>query len=290
MKFGIYGQPNPHLDKPLLWSFAQGAEKRGHRVIWRNPAPFTPEQVEDFDAVVVLGMQPRKRLVVEAYNRAGRPAVVVDLGYLKREEYFQVGLNGLNWLPPFDCPDDRFRALGISRASRPRSTKKKPGVHIVIAGQKPGDGQHRMADNQAVITWAQGVVDRIREITDRPIIWRPHPLAPVQPVRFAELSDPRERTLARDLDGAHALVTFNSNAGHEALLAGIPVFCDPSAMYAEVANTDLSLIETPRWQSTKDYFSRLAYAQWTLDEMACGECMAFLETLLEDWKPPDEGA
>jgi hypothetical protein len=63
------------------------------------------------------------------------------------------------------------------------------------------------------------------------------------------------------------------------LLAGVPVFCDPRAMYAQLANLDLAALEEPFFPSAEErwaYFARLAWAQWTLDELRTGAPLQFL--------------
>jgi len=67
------------------WDKAMAEDKNlGWRPIWRNPAPFIPDQVEKFDLVLHYGMQGRGPDLVKAYGRAGIPVVIIDFGYLKR--------------------------------------------------------------------------------------------------------------------------------------------------------------------------------------------------------------
>ena len=60
-------------------------------------------------------------------------------------------------------------------------------------------------------------------------------------------------------------------------MKGVPVFCDEAAMYAEYANTDIDNIEKPLTFNLQEYFSRLAYSQWTCEEIVRGEKWEFLE-------------
>lgn len=177
MKVGLYGKSG-QFRAGIHEALAQGITALGWRPIWRNPAPFTPDQVEKFDLVLHYGMQGRGPDLVKAYGRAGIPVVIVDFGYLKRgsphepkpEGYFQVGLNGLNWLPPRACPEDRWEKLGLS-LPRARAKADKEG-HILICGQKAGDSQHSM-DLPGLKAWATATMGALRRHTDRPIVWRP---------------------------------------------------------------------------------------------------------------------
>jgi len=73
------------------------------------------------------------------------------------------------------------------------------------------------------------------------------------------------------LAGARLVVTWNSNVGHEALLAGVPVVAHGPAAYAELAGETLPSVDARR-----EYFHRVAYGQWTLDEMRSGACQRFI--------------
>jgi hypothetical protein len=84
---------------------------------------------------------------------------------------------------------------------------------------------------------------------------------------------------AEALRDAWAVVTISSNSGHEALLAGVPVFCDSRAMYAALANTSLAALEEPHFPAPAElrrYLARVAYAQWTLAEIETGAPIRFL--------------
>src|SRR5690606_38401305 len=82
-------------------------------------------EVENFDLVVSYGMRAGRR-VRDAYQAAGVPVVVVDWGYLARVNapdeheagHFQAGLGGLNAVPDFACPADRFDSLGLGIVER----------------------------------------------------------------------------------------------------------------------------------------------------------------------------
>jgi hypothetical protein len=70
------------------------------------------------------------------------------------------------------------------------------------------------------------------------------------------------------------VVTFNSIAGTEAILAGKPVFAlAPSNAARPVSNTDLTCIENP-WFPNRDqllaWAHHLAYAQFHIDEFRNG--------------------
>lgn len=73
--------------------------------------------------------------------------------------------------------------------------------------------------------------------------------------------------LQEDLAQAGQVVTWGSGAAIKALLWGIPVRSDMPGWIGEQDNTDAGRLQM---------FERLAWAQWTLDEIASGEPFARL--------------
>lgn len=258
-------------------AFSDGAKLLGHDVLWRR-------QKDHFcahaDIAVLYGLKQVNLSLLASCQAHGVPTVVIEWGHLLRSSgYHQVNIDRLCWLPPVECPPDRFEALGLERATE----RKEGGEYILVCGQTPGDAQHNMGWPE-IVEWQNKLLNRIKDITDRPIRYRPHPntLISTQSGSFVNpetsnvLSNPLKVALKEDLEGAHCMVTFNSTCGQEALLMGVPVFCDPMAIYSGVANTDLSKLDNPEWHDTEDYFNRLAYSQWTLDELAEGGALNFL--------------
>jgi hypothetical protein len=61
--------------------------------------------------------------------------------------------------------------------------------------------------------------------------------------------DRKTNRVERALDDVHAVVTFNSIAATEAILAGVPVFATGTQqmLLRPVSNTDLTKIDKPWW-------------------------------------------
>ena len=83
------------------------------------------------------------------------------------------------------------------------------------------------------------------------------------------------------LDDVHAVVTFNSIAGTEAILAGVPVFAmAPSNAARPVSNTDLTQIDNPWWPDRDQILAwayHLAYGQFHIDEFKNGQAERILK-------------
>lgn len=265
----------------VLAALKRSFEARGHVCRWRNVQAWTEDQFEpQFDIVVVLGMRGPSGEVARRYMAEGRLALVLELGYIKRapgryhgstDHYYQLGVNGLNWVPPFACEPSRLRKLEVAFGKR--GLVDGP---IVVCGQVSNDASHGLGGSEAVAAWAQSAAAAMRPHARRPILWRPHPREPDMVVPGLP---PAHGTLEEVLSRAWAIVTYSSNTGHEAIIAGVPVFAWPRAPYYPIVNHDLARIEDPVIPDDAvlcDYFQRLAYAQWTIPELASGVAANFI--------------
>lgn len=242
-------------------AFRLGALEAGGSASLRSVSDYTPGQTESFDAVAVFGLQWRGMDVLRDYQALGIPVFVVDYGYLKRTNHahdwrtghWQVSLNGLNRLPEWDCDSSRFDALGIEIDER----GGYPDGYTLLCVQTTGDASHGM-DETRLQAWADEQAARWPGL-----LIRPHPLQehltyglPVCPAK----------TLDEALAGARLVVTGNSNSGHEALLAGVPVVATvPGAAWARLSGETL-----PSLQTRLKHFHRCAWGQWTWAEFKTG--------------------
>ena len=65
------------------------------------------------------------------------------------------------------------------------------------------------------------------------------------------------------------LVTHSSTAAVEAVIAGVPVFCEPTCAAAPVGRTDLD-IENPVRPEREAWLAALAWRQFSRDEVSSG--------------------
>lgn len=255
MKFLIYAA----LGSVIAGAFADGAAAAGHKANFRSISDHAKGETELCDAVIVDGLRERGADVLADFERRGIPVIVTDLGYIDRasgptdiEGHWQVGIGGLNRLPSIDCPPDRFAKLGVTLA--PAQTG---GNVTIIAGQHVGDAAHPFKTGAEIAAWAEEMATKI----DGEVVFRPHPRSPdVRPnLPFDDLP------LAESLARAKAVVAYTSNIGNDALLAGVQAIANGPAIWADVA-----------LDAREAYFAKLAYAQWTLAEIASGEAITFL--------------
>jgi hypothetical protein len=240
----------------------------GHTVGFREPRFWSGER-ERCDMQFVASARHPGLL-----DRTDVPTIILDWGYLNRVNdrseaatgHWQMSLDGLNRIPPFACPSDRFDGLGLTVAE----CGGDPSGYVLLIGQMPGDAAHAGTDHR------QWLMDQLKRYDD--IVYRPHPRGGI------DLPGVRTHTgaLSDALRGARLIVTYNSNTGHDALLAGIPVVCDPCAAYAPLSGETL-----PSKADREAYFHRVAYGQWTADEVRSGSCLSFLMNHLLPNKPMD---
>lgn len=269
--WGVYGDKQFSLE---IRAVVEGLAYLGLPHTERHHNGFSPRnQTEDFSPVVVSGLRAEGKTIRDEYNALGVQCVIVDYGYLSRvsgiasmrEGFWQVGINRLGWVPEFKCPPDRFDSLGLSI-----QPARKSGQKIYVCGQHEGDPSHGMDRNQ-MVKWALQSIDDLRAVTQREIVWRAHPDSPIG------LGNVENSTGPIDWADVFCVVVINSNIGHEALLNGVPVIAQGDAPYSDLANDCFTeSLFTPSMKIRKKYFDRLAYAQWTLDEISQGKPFEWL--------------
>lgn len=249
-------------------AFRSGLLDLGHRATIRSLWDYNDSCVEStFDVVVTFGLQGKGGRILREYRSAGTPVVVIDFGYIKRTNHahdhktghWQVSVGGLNQIPKFSCPPDRFESLQVPISDRGGD----PNGYTLLCVQTPGDASHGM-DKETLGRWCREQASRWPNL-----VIRPHPLAADQhyglPVCKAD-------SLAGALSGARLVVTANSNAGHDALIAGVPIVSTmPGAAWESLSGKSL-----PHINARRDHFVRCAYGQWTWNEFRKGLPQKFL--------------
>jgi len=151
---------------------------------------------------------------------------------------------------------DRWERLGIDIAPRRHGST----ILIVAPDEKPCRFYNIELD-----AWINQTIETIRQHTDRPIVMRE---------RARSRVERKHNRVEHALHDVHAMVTFNSIAATESVLAGTPIFVlAPCNAARPVANLDLSQIETP-WFPDQDqlyvWACHLAYGQFHIDEFRNG--------------------
>lgn len=234
--------------------------------------PRVLQRVEPCDLAVIWGYQWIRKV-----GRCRR-TLVFERGYVgNRRRYVSAGYDGLNGFADFrnkDMPGDRWQKFFSSYL---KPWREDSTGYVLVAGQVPGDMSLRGLDPHA---WCLSVAERVAAAGhDVAIRW--HPKSPAKPPKTAFRVLPAT-SLSEALAGASYLVTYNSNAAVDAVLAGTPtVTLDEGSMAYEVTGHD-PIVMPPKPDRTQWVYN-LAFAQWQTDtrrgrvnEIATGEAWAHL--------------
>jgi len=181
------------------------------------------------------------------------------------KQYHRIVRNDLQHRTIRPRPSDRWDLLGVN--INPRRT----GHKIVVAAPDEKPCRYYGIDQQQ---WIADTVAEIKKHTDRPVEVRER--APKRTDRV--LNEPLVRVLAQDV---HALVTFNSIAAVESILAGVPAFVlAPSHVAEPVANRDLSKIDDPFYPDRDllmAWCHNMAYGQYHVRELKNGTAFRMMQ-------------
>ena len=224
----------------------------------------------DCDVMVIFGLVKRvfakSHAKGELIRRHRGPVIVVERGYLRRDEYWSVGIGGINGRADFAnraMPPDRFDALGIELMPW-----HEDGDYVLVCGQVPWDVAVQDVDH---IAWCRNQVKAAIAL-GFPVRFRPHPYAVKRGVDYGVGCEVSTASLEDDLAGARIVVTFNSNSGVDAIVAGRHVTAhDRGSMVWPLVPTFIEDALTRKtWPNREQWAANIAYAQWTLDEMREG--------------------
>jgi hypothetical protein len=179
-------------------------------------------------------------------------------------------------LHPYDPSYDRWSELQ-KRYNIEIHNWKSRGDYILFCLQLDGDSAlNRLTYNNINYKkYCSDIIQKIKEITDRPILLRAHPydhltLMHIQKIYKDTIKYSDSPNLYDDLNFAYCMVTYNSTSCVESVLYGIPtIVLDPSAVATPVANK-LEDIESLKEFDRQDWLNRIAFMQWQGKEMADG--------------------
>ena len=244
---GIVTQENSwHADAVIIWSVLWAGRMAANQAVWSH------------------------------YRSLGRPVIIIDVGALYRGETWKVALNSVTATGYYGHTEnldwDRPRRLGISLAI---NVSRNP--RIVIAAQHARSQQ--VVGLTSTEGWVVDQVQRLRTVTDRPIVVRPHPRSPLdsaglvhlpkdviieQPQKIANTYD--SYNLAFD---CHAMVNHNSGPGIQAALAGTRPMVDSTSL-AHAVSIDLHDIEQPYTADRDQWLVEICHTEYTVEEIKKG--------------------
>jgi hypothetical protein len=199
----------------------------------------------------------------------------MERGYIgDRMQWTSLGFNGLNGRAQFHAdgmPGDRWSKY-FNGWLKPW---KESGNYILLCGQVRGDASVRHID---IHRWLKNMEHLCRATyPEARVRYRPHPIEvqrkSYKTLKGVELST---RSLEEDLAEAAVCITYSSNVGVDAVLAGVPVIAvDPGSMVYHLASHNIN--EPPVRPNRTQWAHNMAYCQWTFDEIANGDAWEHLK-------------
>ena len=240
----------------------------------------------------------RRRELADNCRAKKIPLITFDGGLLSSfgnvstspDHHFRVSLytpmNDGNFLSE-NSPSDRWEMLVKKFNVKYEPWRKSDPSDPIIFVMQPKDNWSM--NELDPIDWFKGVYEKLRPITNRKFIVRPHPN------NVSNILE-REKELPSDVEiqytkkhfvgdekkyyrfhfqdvitNCHAVVTHNSTASVDSCVRGIPTFVTSNlALCWPVANKDLTKIESPDYPDRTQWVNDLGYKLWSIKEIRDG--------------------
>jgi len=230
-------------------AFCAGLHARGYTVVPEISVP-SPR-----DLLVIWNRYGRYHEEATRFEKCGARVIVAENGYLGKGwrggDWYALALGhhgGAGWWR--NGGPQRWDGWGV-----PLASWRREGKEIVILGQR-SIGEPGLASPRGWEARMQALIPGARV--------RPHPGKHEAP------------DLLQDLANAKAVVTWSSGAALIALMAGIPVWRNAPWWIGAGAALPIGMGLLRNDEARLAMFRRLAWAQWTLEEIARGEAFAHL--------------
>lgn len=286
MKIEIWPEYGPLNSKPIFDAFIESLRNAGEQVYIN--------QSVNADVAVIWSVLWRGRMqsyqkIWEQYRAQGKPVIVIEVGGLRRNQSFKIGINGINRKADFANQEvDNKRWPLFKHTFKPWNPT---GDIIVICGQHDASEQWRGLPRMS--TWIEQQINEIRKYTTRPILVRPHPRNHIQ-FRENDFKNVKIRLPKRDyktyddtdfkatLERTWAVVNHSSNPAMEAVINGIPVFVSEDSLCHDVGNLGFADINTPAMPNRQNWANMLSYTEWFKDEIQKGIPWSRIKKRLEE--------
>ncbi len=240
----------------------------------------------------------RRRDLVERAKKKGIYIITFDGGILSSfgntithpKHHWRVSLyspmNNGNFLSD-DSPSDRWNMMKSLWNVKNEPWRKSNQDDPILFVLQPKDNWSM--NELDPIDWFMGVYEKLRPITERKFLIRPHPNHMAQMINRknefpedCELLEGKAHWVGDEkkyyrfnfqeaITNVHAVVTHNSTASIDSCVRGIPTFVTSDlALCWPVANQNLNNIETPEYPDRTQWLYDLGYKQWTEQEIRDG--------------------
>ena len=286
MKISVYTKFGPNNSKKVFDAFIESLKNAGDEV------QLNEDKNSDVAVIWSVLWQGRmlgyQKIWNECQNK-NKPVVVLEVGGIKRNETFKIGINGVNREADFanqHVDAERWKKFNIEL-----KPWQSTGDIIIICGQH--HRSHQWRNNPSMNIWFEQQINDIRKYTTRPILVRPHPRNPVgidlkkwknvsynQPQRDHTTID--DTDFNKKLENAWAVVNHSSNPAMQSVFNGVPVFVSEASLSYDVGNSTLANINNPNRPGRWAWANKLAYTEWWPDEIAQGKPWQRIKKQLEE--------
>jgi hypothetical protein len=275
MKISCYTDYGPLNSKPVFDALLHSMNREGDTVLINKDDGRCDVAV--IWSVLWQGRMAKYKNIWNAYRDKNKPVIVVEVGGIKRNETWKIGINGIN--READFANDNVDGERWKKFKMPLQPWNQTGNDIIVCGQH--HHSHQWRNNPPMSKWFEQQVTEIRRYTDRPIVIRPHPRNRVtidtnkfQNVRIVgptrDQSTYDDTDLAERLKSAWAVVSHSSNPAMTAAIAGIPVYVSEASLSYDVGNKTYENINNPHMPDRQNWANKLAYTEWWTDEIQQG--------------------
>ena len=287
MKIEVWTEYGPQNSKPIFDAFIKSLQDAGDTVVLNRSCN---ADVAVIWSVLWRGRMENYKRIWDEFRSTGRPVIVLEVGGLRRNESFKIGINGINRQADFANQEfDGKRWPLFKHTLRPWNPT---GDIIVICGQHDASEQWKGLPKMS--TWIEQQISEIRKYTSRPILVRPHPRNTIQ-FKESDFQNVKVRLPKRDfrtyddtdfkntLERTWAVVNHSSNPAMEAIISGVPVFVSEDSLCHDVGNIQLSRHQhTGDAKQTHGGHNKLAYTEWFKDEIEQGLPWTRIKARLEE--------
>ncbi len=270
MKIAYFPNQTALQSEPVWQSFLDGCRQIGLE-------PVENSKTADCALIWSVLWNGRMRLNESVYNyyrRYNKPVFIIEVGSLDRGRTWKISANHITVEGIYGNNEnldlDRSKKLGIDLQSPNLSRKDS----ILILGQHEKSLQWKNCPPTK--SWVLQKIQEIRQYTDRPIVFRPHPRWAIRnfdesstitidnPVKLINTYDQFNVNF-----GYHCIINHNSGTGVQTVLAGSPIICDPSSLAYEMSG-NLSNIDHITLPDRTRWFQKILHTEWTVEEIRQG--------------------
>lgn len=259
MKVIVYTPSYNKKHQEILANFAEGIPN----AIIKDQSEYEP-----CDVAVIFGWYKyaysptmQKKAIIDKHPRD--KLIVVESAFVKRGEYYQAGWGGFAGDADFrseDSDSKRWEQIGVEL--KPWRKSKGP---VIVCGQLPRDTQVQDVDH---LKWCKTTFRAVQKL-GLDVRFRPHPKVD-DPAIYKIHSKYHDKSSIKDLN-ASCFITWNSTSSIDALIEGIPaITMNRSSMAWPITQHDIEDCLNLKYPDRTEFFNKLGYSQWTLEEMQEG--------------------